>query len=144
MDADRLGAFLDERRYAVLATSRPDGRAQAAPIAFSVADGAFLIASVAGPRVRNLRARPYASLVVVEGERETHRAVTVEGPVVLHEGDALHVSRARLDSAWVKRHGKAPDWAAALIELRPELLFSHDATLRRTLSAEHKVARGRG
>ncbi len=34
MDADRLAEFLGSKRYAVFATSRPDGRAHAAPVAF--------------------------------------------------------------------------------------------------------------
>ena len=38
---DELVAFLDRNRYCVLATSRADGRAHAAPVAFVVHGGAF-------------------------------------------------------------------------------------------------------
>jgi putative heme iron utilization protein len=124
---------LGRRRYAVLATARADGRAHASPVAFVVADGAFWFAIVRGVRLRNLHACPWASVVVMEGEAdereagERHRAVTVEGPVRLYEGEAFASARGRLDSLWVERHGHPPDWALAIIELRPERVFSHAA-----------------
>ena len=127
MDAETLAGFLERKRYAILATVRPDGRPQAAPVAFHVRDGAFWIATVEGARVRNLRASPHAALVISEGERGSHRAVRVEGSVVLHEGDDLDAVRKRLDVEWEKRQGKPPDWAAAFIELRPETLYSYDS-----------------
>jgi hypothetical protein len=126
LDAGGLASLLDDVRYAVLATARPDGRAHASPIAFSVAERAFWIATVAGLRLRNVRATPWASLVVSEGDREgAHRALTAEGPVVVHAGAAFGAVRGRLDEAWIERHGHTPDWAVAFIELRPERLFSH-------------------
>jgi nitroimidazol reductase NimA-like FMN-containing flavoprotein (pyridoxamine 5'-phosphate oxidase superfamily) len=134
LDADGLLDLLTHLRYAVLATARPDGRAHAAPVGFLVADGAFWIGTVEGRRLRNLRARPWASLVVMEGEAEraagdgvAHRAVTVEGPTTLHEGDALAAAYAGLDARWIERHGHSPDWAAALVQLRPERVFSYAA-----------------
>jgi hypothetical protein len=54
-------------------------------------------------------------------------AVTAEGPVSLYEETAFDDAYAPLADDWVRRHGHAPDWAEALIELRPERLFSHDA-----------------
>jgi hypothetical protein len=33
--------------------------------------------------------------------------------------------RERLDMRWRTRHGQAPDWAVALIELRPERILSY-------------------
>lgn len=127
MEVEAMAAFLEHKRYAVLATTRPDGRPQAAPIAFGVEDGAFWIATVAGARLRNLRATPYASLVVVEGEGDDHRALRAEGPVTLHEGAAFEAARARLDPQWRRRQGSEPTWARAFIELRPERVFSYDA-----------------
>jgi hypothetical protein len=135
LDAAGLGALLGRRRYAVLATARPDGRPHAAPVAFTVGGGAFWIGTVAGLRLRNLRAVPWASLVVMAGERDEdepeglgapHAALTTEGPVRLHEGDALAAALEPLSADWRRRHGDLPGWAAALVELRPERLFSHD------------------
>jgi hypothetical protein len=122
---DGLRGLLDDVHYGVLATSRPDGRAHAAPVAFSLAGAALWIGSVEGRRLANLRKTPWASLVVFDGGRGEHRALTAEGPVVLHEGEAFAAARARLDAEWAARHGHPPDWAAAFLELRPERVFSH-------------------
>jgi nitroimidazol reductase NimA-like FMN-containing flavoprotein (pyridoxamine 5'-phosphate oxidase superfamily) len=127
LDRDALRGLLEELVYGVLATARADGRAHAAPVAFSVAEGAFWVASVEGLRLRNLRATPWASLVLFQGQRgERHRALTAEGPVVLYEDEAFAAARGRLDGAWTARHGKPPQWAVALLELRPERVFSHE------------------
>lgn len=128
MDAGHLAAFLDGRRYAVLATSRMDGRSQAAPVAFIVWRGAFWVASVEGARVRNLRARPYASIVVMEGEGNAHRAVIAEGPVRIHDLSAGNTADPDFLEAYQGKHGDTADWARARIELRPERLYSYDAT----------------
>jgi hypothetical protein len=126
LDGDGLRGLLEELVYGVLATARADGRAHAAPVAFSVPEGAFWVASVEGLRLRNLRATPWASFALFDGQRgERHRALTAEGAVVLHEGEAFAAARARLDGAWTARHGKPPDWAVAFLELRPERVFSH-------------------
>lgn len=129
MDAETLAGFLERKKYAILATVKPDGRPQAAPVAFHVSGGAFWIATVAGARVRNLKATPNAALVISEGERGNHRAVRAEGPVNLYEGEGLEAVRKKLDRAWAERQGAEPDWAAAFIELRPETLFSYDSAL---------------
>lgn len=129
MDAETLAGFLERKRYAILATVRPDGRPQAAPVAFHVSAGAFWIATVAGARIRNLRATPHAALVISEGERGNHRAVRVEGPVALHQEDALAAARKKLDAAWEERQGSLPEWAAAFIELCPETIYSYDSAL---------------
>lgn len=126
LGSDELASVLAELVYGVLATARPDGRAHASPVAFSVADEAFWIATVPGVRLRNLRAVPWASFVLSEGQREgAHRALTAEGPVRLHEDADFAGARVRLDADWARRHGHAPDWASALVELRPERVFSH-------------------
>jgi len=130
MDASRLAAFLTRKIYAVLATGRPDGRPHAAPIAFSLWGGAFWIATVAGARLRNLRARPYASIVVADGDvRPQHRAVIAEGPVTVHEGNDFAAVSTEFAGEWRARHGSPPTWAAALVALRPERVFSFDGTL---------------
>lgn len=100
-----------------------------------VAGGAFWFGTVEGLRLRNLRATPWASVVVMEGERdvddpeegEPHRALTAEGPVVLHERDAFRSAFEPLSDLWIAQHDHPPDWAVALVELRPQRLFSHSA-----------------
>ena len=133
-EADALGrselrALLKRHRYCVLATSRPDGRATAAPVAFVVHDDAFWFATANGLRLRNLTARAWASLVVMEGDADVgergppHSALTAEGPVMLHPVEAWRA----FEEEWTHRHTDPPLWASALAELRPERVFSHAA-----------------
>ncbi len=122
MDAPGLRAFLDERRYCVLATTTANGRAQARPVAFTVFQEVFWFGTVAGGRLRNLERRPWISVVIAEGEGDEHRAVAVDGPVTLHREppDGL------LD-LWETRFGSRAEWAVVWFELRPERLYSYDA-----------------
>jgi PPOX class probable F420-dependent enzyme len=122
MRAPALSAFLSSRRHGALATARADGRPQAAPVSFVVRDGSLWFATVAGQRLRNLRANPQASFVIAAGEDDEHRVVTVEGRVRVHEPTDDVVS------AWAERHGSQPTWAVAMLELIPERVFSYAAT----------------
>ncbi len=129
LTSDELSALLERHRYCVLATSRADGRAHAAPVAYVVHDSAFWFATVAGLRLRNLAAHPWAALAVMEGDADVgevgqpHIALTAEGPATLHE-----IGDWRLfETEWLRRHADPPIWAVALVELRPERLFSHAA-----------------
>jgi hypothetical protein len=121
MTAEELAAFLERNDYAVLATVTPDGRPQAAPIAYFVRDGAFWIGTIEGARLRNVRANPNASLVIAEGGRGTHSAIRADGPVAIHTGAALEPLR----EGWRERQGSDASWASAFLELRPRTLFSH-------------------
>jgi general stress protein 26 len=122
MDAAAIETFLGCHRYAVVATTRPDGRPQAAPLAFFVSAGSFWFASVAGQRLRNLEHRPYIAIVISEGDGAAHQLLMAEG------GVRLHPVTASLAAAWAERHDEAPTWAATMIELAPERLFSYQAT----------------
>ena len=127
LNAEAIAYFLGRRRYCVLASARPDRRPHAAPVAYVVAGGNFWFASVEGLRLRNLRATPWAALVVMENEPD-HVALTAEGPLTIHEGDAFEAAFEPLRDRWLRRHEQAPDWAVALIELRPEMVFSYAAS----------------
>lgn len=124
MDADQIAQFLDKKRFLVLATTRPGGRPQAAPVAFSVWKGAFWFASVRSARIRNLRTKPYASIVIMEGEGKTHQALISEGRVQLHAAKDFLATQVEFAESWHARHGQPASWASVIIELRPERLFS--------------------
>lgn len=138
MSTDELAAFLSKKRYAVLATTRPDGRAHASPIGFTFWRRAFWIASVQGARVNNLKVHPWASIVISDGEpRNEHRAVVAEGPVNLHEASKMETILQELLGPWQEKHGHQLDWAAAFIELSPRS-FSHlTGQKRSTLLSRH-------
>jgi hypothetical protein len=69
-------------------------------------------------RTRNVRARPWFSLVVSEGEGDRHIAVTLEGPADVVSLDAAPEDLDRLtDSPWI----------ACWLKLTPARLFSYAA-----------------
>ncbi len=122
MDAGQLARFLTEHHYCVLATASPKGRPQARPVAFTVVGSSFWLATVAGNRLRNVERTPWISLVVAEGDRGTHRAVAVDGPVLI-----LEQPPEELVAAWEARHGGRAEWASAWLEVTPARLFSYRA-----------------
>ncbi len=120
MDAAALGAFLEERRVCVLATSTARGLAQARPLGFMVDDGAFWLATGAGGRLRNLARTPWASLVVSDCEGALDRVVVADGPVRIVERP-----EGELLKRWRSRFERDPAWAEAWLELRPARLYSY-------------------
>lgn len=122
MGADQLVRFLTENHYCVLATVTAKGQPQARPVAFTVFGSSFWFATVAGARLRNLEGMPWASLVVTEGDRGSHRAIAVDGPVTIHDNQ-----EEQLLAAWQERHGTRAEWAAAWFEVQPARLFSYSA-----------------
>jgi general stress protein 26 len=127
MDAAALEAFLSSKRYGVMATSDAAGAPHARPVAYLVDRGVFLVATVAGARLRHVRARPQASLVVIAGDDADHRVVSVDGDLTILEGDAFEARYAPLADRWRDRHRRDPDWADALLELAPRRIYSYAA-----------------
>ncbi len=127
MDAEALAAFLSAHRYGVMATGDGDGNPHARPVAYLVDRGVFLVATVAGARLRHVRARPQASLVVTAGDADDHRVISVDGEVVIHEGDAYAARFAPIAGRWRAVHGDEPGWAVALLELVPRRIYSYAA-----------------
>jgi nitroimidazol reductase NimA-like FMN-containing flavoprotein (pyridoxamine 5'-phosphate oxidase superfamily) len=122
MGAETLGAFLHERRYCVLATVNRQGHPVARPVAFTPFAGSFWFATVRGARLRNLQRTPWASVVIEDGDRGSHRAVAVDGRVLLTDEPSTQVVEL-----WERRHRSRPDWAAAWFELQPRRLVSYAA-----------------
>jgi PPOX class probable F420-dependent enzyme len=125
MGGAALIRFLARKRYGVLATVRPDGRPQAAPIAYALVGEKFVFASLAdAARVRNLRNEPHASFVVSEDEGDKHAVVIAEGTARL-----VPPSEASLDARAPFRDdtGALPSWVGTMIMLTPERLLSYAA-----------------
>lgn len=122
MNAEELEAFLDAHHYGILATTSGQQHAIARPVAYTVIGSSFWFATVAGARLKNLQATPWASLVVTQGDRGDHRAVAVDGPVGLTERPVTAI----LDR-WEARHGSRAEWAAVWCELTPTRLLSYSA-----------------
>ncbi|HEU5159409.1 MAG TPA: pyridoxamine 5'-phosphate oxidase family protein [Streptosporangiaceae bacterium] len=120
LTGEEIARFLDEHRFATVATTRPDGRPHAAMSSYLRSETTFWLPTMAGTaRVRNVAARPWLCMVVAEGEDDEHVAVTLEGPaevVSLEAAPAGLIDRMR-----------DPSWVRCWLRLTPERLFSYAA-----------------
>lgn len=121
MTGPQLAAYLERRSYALASSTRPDGRAHAAPTLFTIYAEAFWLPTVGGAvRLRNVQAHPWLALSVLEGDHEAHAAVLTEGPaevLATVPDDVWELTRRRND-------GGSVDWATAWLRMNPQRLFS--------------------
>jgi hypothetical protein len=120
MTGSQLARYLGRRTYALASSTRPDGRAHAAPTLFTLYASAFWLPTIDGAaRLGNVRAHPWLALSIIEGEHDTHAAVLTEGPAEVLP-TARKTSRALPSpatelAAWT---GQRPDYGC------PQRLFS--------------------
>jgi len=125
MSGAALLSVLTSPRYATVSTTRPDGRPHSAPCAFVLSGTSLWLPTVEGAvRLRNVRANPYAVLVVSDGAGDSHLAVIAEGPVREAAGLPAEVQR---DVVAQLAEGGVPEWASAWIVLEPVRLLSYAA-----------------
>lgn len=121
MTGPQLAAYLHRRSYALASSTRPDGRAHAAPTLFTVHAEAFWLPTLSGAvRIANVRAHPWLALSILEGEHDTHAAVLAEGPA--------EVLANVPDDVWsateLRNRGGSLSWATSWIRMAPQRLFS--------------------
>jgi hypothetical protein len=121
MTGGQLSSYLQRRSYGLASTTRPDGRAHAAPSLFTIYAEAFWLPTVrAAARIANVRAHPWLALSIVEGEHDTHAAVLIEGPA--------EVLAAAPDDVWritqLRNRGGTLAWATSWLRMAPQRLFS--------------------
>jgi general stress protein 26 len=121
MSGPQLAAYLQRRTYALASSTRPDGRAHAAPTLFTIHAEAFWLPTVTdAARIANVRAHPWLALSIVEGEHDTHAAVLSEGPA--------EVLATAPDEVWsstqLRNHGGSLTWATTWLRMAPQRLFS--------------------
>lgn len=123
MDGERLVAFLEERSFGVLATTRSDGRPHAAPVGFALVGARIVIASTPdAARVANLRHEPHASLVVTDGDAPPSRTAILEGTARLVVPlEAPLEMRAPFRAP----DGSLPGWVGILVAMTPERILSY-------------------
>jgi general stress protein 26 len=130
LSGPELVAFLDEPRYASVATTRSDGRPHATMAAYVHRDGRLWLPTVAGAvRVRNVSLQPDITVIVAEGAGDEHVMVMVEGEAVLHE-DPEPILSGWLREAWRTAYGEDLDWAGRIIEVVPTKVLSYSAVPR--------------
>ena len=121
MTGDQLASYLERRTYALASSTRPDGRAHAAPTLFSPYAEAFWLPTVENAaRIANVRAHPWLALSILEGEHDMHAAVLIEGPaevLTTVPEDLRHITELR-------NRGGTLAWAAYWLRITPQRLFS--------------------
>jgi nitroimidazol reductase NimA-like FMN-containing flavoprotein (pyridoxamine 5'-phosphate oxidase superfamily) len=125
LTSEQLTSYLGRREYAVIGTTRPDGRPHASMSMYIRRGGAFWLPAVAGSvRARNLRTNPWLTMVVAENDDETHVAVIAEGRAELVAADDLPDDlRAAVDQNWPQ----VWTWVDSWIVLNTERVLSYAA-----------------
>ena len=119
LNAAQLASYLDRRAFAVVGSTRADGRPHAALSSYIRRDATFWLPTVAGSvRERNLRATPWLTMVIAEGDHHEHIAVLIEG--------SAEVIEPSLTPADV-RAAASGDWIGAWIRLTADRLMSYGA-----------------
>jgi predicted pyridoxine 5'-phosphate oxidase superfamily flavin-nucleotide-binding protein len=119
LSAAQLASYLDRRAFAVVGSTRADGRPHAAMSGYIRRDATFWLPTVADSvRERNLRATPWLTLVIAEGDRGEHIMVLVEGPAEVVEPTEVPAD---------VRAAATGDWVSAWIRLTAERLLSYAA-----------------
>ncbi|WP_350277129.1 pyridoxamine 5'-phosphate oxidase family protein [Kribbella sp. HUAS MG21] len=123
LTGEQLTSYLGRREYAVIGTTRPDGRPHASMSMYIRRGGAFWLPAVAGSvRARNLRTNPWLTMVVAENDDESHIAVIAEGPAELVTQVPDDV-RAAVDQNWPQ----VWTWVDTWIVLDTERVLSYAA-----------------
>src|SRR5215467_2284864 len=117
LSAAQLASYLDRRAFAVVGSSRPDGRPHTAMSIFVRRGTTFWLPTMAGSvRERNLRSTPWLTMVIAEGDHPVHIAVIAEGPA-----EVVAPSQVPPDV----RAAATSDWVSAWIRLTAERLLSY-------------------
>jgi hypothetical protein len=121
MTGPQLAAYLERRSYALASSTRPDGRAHAAPTLFTIYAEAFWLPTVGGAvRIANVRAHPWLALSIIEGEHDTHAAVLTEGPAEV----LATVPEEVRSTTELRNRGGSLAWATIWLRMAPQRLFS--------------------
>jgi Pyridoxamine 5'-phosphate oxidase len=119
LSAAQLTGYLDRRAFAVVGSTRADGRPHAAMSAYIRRGTTFWLPTVVGSvRERNLRAAPWLTMVIAEGDHDEHVMVLVEGPAEVV---------APMEVPADVRAAVTGEWVSAWIRLTAERLLSYAA-----------------
>ena len=117
LSAAQLASYLERRAYAVVSSTRANGRPHTAMSLFYRRDVTFWLPTMTGSvRERNLRETPWLTMVIAEGDHPVHIAVIVEGPA-----EVVAPPQVPADV----RAAVAGDWVSSWIHLTAERLLSY-------------------
>src|SRR5258706_13064130 len=117
LSAAQLASYLDRRTFAVVGSTRADGRPHAAMSIYIRRGTTFWLPTMAGSvRERNLRGTPWLTMVIPEGDHPEHIAGIAEGPA-----EVVAPSEVPADV----RAAATGDWVSAWICLTAERMLSY-------------------
>lgn len=112
----QLATYLDRRTFAVISSTRKDGRPHAALGWYGRVGSTFWLPTVGGSvRERNVRHHPWLALSIAEGDTR-HIVVLVEGPAGVVPPESVPPE--------VYRHVKG-DWASTWLRMDASHLLSY-------------------
>jgi general stress protein 26 len=113
----QLAFYLDRHVFAVVSSTRPDGRPHAAISGYIRREAAFWLPTVSGSvRERNIRSQPWVTLVITEGEHDEHVVVIIEGPAAI-----VQLPDVPEDI----RSARSGDWVSGWIRVQAQRLLSY-------------------
>lgn len=123
MTAEQVTRFLRQQRNCAIATSSPQGEPHLVPVSFLfLPDGSFWLPAVDGAaRLRDIRWRPWAALLVGQGLGAEHQLVMASGPIEVVAAGAL--PRSVRDGCQDKLGDTS--WASRWLVLRPDRLIAY-------------------
>lgn len=117
LSAAQLASYLDRRAFAVVSSTRGNGRPHTAMSLYRRRGLKFWLPTMAGSvRERNLRRTPWLTMVIAEGDHPEHIAVIIEGPTEVIEPPQVPADVRDTASA---------DWISTWIRLTAERLLSY-------------------
>lgn len=117
LTAAQLTGYLDRRAFAVVSSTRADGRPHAVISSYVRQEATFWLPVVTGSaRERNVRGQPWLTLTITHGDRDEHVVVIAEGPAAI-------VRPADVPAAVRSQAGG--DWAGVWLRMQAERLLSY-------------------
>jgi len=103
LSATELASYLDRRKFAVVGSTRGDGRPHAAMSVYVRRGTTFWLPTMAGSvRARNLHGTPWLTMVIAEADHPEHIVVIAEGPAkVVAPSEVPADVRAAVTGDWV-------------------------------------------
>lgn len=116
LTGQQLATYLDRRTFAVISSTRPDGRPHAALGWYGRVGVTFWLPTVGGSvRERNVRHHPWLALSIAEGDTG-HIVVLVEGPAAIVPAESVP------QTAYQHVRG---DWASTWLRMDANHLLSY-------------------
>ena len=117
LSAAQLASYLDRRAFAVVGSTRGNGRLHAAMSLYFRRGVTFWLPTMAGSvRERNLNGTPWLTMVIAEGDHPEHIAVITKGPTAVVTPPQVPAD---------VRAAVTGDWVSAWIRLTAERLLSY-------------------